>query len=297
MVRFLLSSGLCFCFWGILWVTGVNGAEALPVFVSIAPQKYFVEKIGHKFVEVSIMVKPGANPGTYEPRPHQMVALSKSSIYFAIGVPFEKAWIKKIVATNPKMIVVHTEDGIEKIPMKSHHHADDRAIDKGHHQGIKDPHVWLSPPLVMLQARNILKALVTVDPVHRSFYENNYKDFIMEIVELDAEIRGIFADKGQDVEFMVFHPAWGYFARDYGLKQVPVEVEGKEPKPAELKHLIKHAIEQGIKVVFVQTQFSAKSAKTIANAIGGEVIFVDSLGPDWANNLRNVAEKFKAGLK
>jgi zinc transport system substrate-binding protein len=107
----------------------------------------------------------------------------------------------------------------------------------------------------------------------------------------------LFAKKGDKVEFMVFHPAWGYFAQAYGLEQVPVEIEGKEPKPAELKHLIKHAKEKNIKVIFVQPQFSAQSARTIANTIEAEIVFADPLALNWADNLQRVAEKFSTAFK
>lgn len=139
--------------------------------------------------------------------------------------------------------------------------------------------------------------MLEVDPVHSSDYEANYKKFIVELDDLDAEIRGIFAGKGNGMEFMVFHPAWGYFADAYGLHQVPIEIEGKDPKPAQLKHLIEHAKEHGIKVIFVQPQFSIQSAETIANAIGGEVVFANPLALDWANNIRKQAAKFKEALR
>ncbi|HBF42041.1 MAG TPA: cation ABC transporter substrate-binding protein [Desulfobacteraceae bacterium] len=259
--------------------------NSLKVFVSIIPQKYFVEKIGGDLADVSVMVLPGASPATYEPKPRQMVALSKARIYFAIGVPFEKAWLKKIKAANPRMLVVHTEAGIEKKSMKPNKP-----------QGIKDPHIWLSPPLVIVQARNILSAMLKIDPASASIYEANYKKFIMEVVDLDAELRGIFLEK-ERARFMVFHPAWGYFARTYGLKMVPVESEGKNPKPAGLKRLIEKAKKQDIKVVFVQPEFSTKSAEIIAKAIGGQVAFASPLAPDWAINLKEVALNFKAALR
>ena len=261
-------------------------SEAMPVFVSIVPQKYFVEKIGGDLVEVSVMVKPGASPANYEPKPRQMAALSKAKIYFTVGVPFEKIWLKKIIATNARLQCIPTESGIEKIPMKS---------DQPH--GIKDPHIWLSPPLVMIQALNILSGLVAMDPVHKTVYEANYKEFIIELVDFDAEIRDYFAEKDKGIEFMVLHPAWGYFAEAYGLKQVPVEIEGKVPKPADLRRLIQHAKERGLKTVFAQPQFSAKSAKVIADAIGGQIVFINPLAPDWPDNLRRVAAKFKAALR
>ena len=263
----------------------VSQGERVKAFVSIVPQKYFVEKIGGELVDVSVMVLPGNSPATYEPKPKQMVSLSGTKIYYAIGVPFERVWLKKITAINPKMLLVHTETGIEKTPMN----ADKR-------DGIKDPHIWLSPPLVMIQARNILSALLKVDPGNSSIYEKNYKKFIMEIVDLDAELRGIFLGK-EGAGFMVFHPAWGYFARTYGLKMVPIESEGKDPKPAALHRLIKKAKEHEINVVFVQPEFSIKSAKIIAKEIGGQVAFASPLALNWKKNLKEVAAKFKAAFR
>jgi zinc transport system substrate-binding protein len=290
----LISVALCCC--GMTLLTISNAAGSAQVFVSILPQKYFVEKIGGELVDVSVMVKPGASPATYEPKPHQMVALSMAKIYFAIGIPFEKAWLKKIASANPNMVVVHTERGIEKRAMSAHkQHKAEKAFE--HHHEIKDPHIWLSPALVILQARNILETLSNFDPIHAQIYRSNYKKFTEEIIQLDTEIMSLFAKKGDKVEFMVFHPAWGYFAQAYGLEQVPVEIEGKEPKPAELKHLIKHAKEKNIKVIFVQPQFSAQSARTIANTIGAEIVFADPLALNWADNLQRVAEKFSTALK
>jgi zinc transport system substrate-binding protein len=269
-------------------------ARPLRVFVSILPQKYFVEKIGGDLVEVAVMVEPGASPHTYEPKPKQMVALAKTNIYFAIGVPFETTWLEKIAVTNPNMLIVHTEAGIRKIPMKAEHRRSQ--LDEDHY-GTKDPHVWLSPPLVMILAGNMLQAFVRVDPAHRSVYEKNHDSFMNELVALDAEIRAVFKGKGKDVEFMVFHPAWGYFAQAYGLEQVPIELEGKQPKAAELQSLIQYAKARGIKVIFAQPQFSWQAAQTIAKSIDGQIVFVDPLAADWDRNLRQVASKFKAALK
>ena len=289
--------------------------EKLPVFVSIAPQKTFVQQIGKDLVNVQVMVQPGASPHTYEPSPRQMVAISKARIYFAVGVAFENAWLHKITAANPNMHVVHTDHGIEKIPMMDHHHpedhhenhedttdphleSEDHQTKESHHdeRGGLDPHIWLSPPLVKLQARTIRNALQKIDPAHRSTYAANYQRFATRIDELDTELTSVFAGK-QGLQFMVFHPAWGYFARAYGLEQVPVEVEGKSPKPARLKGLIDHAKEKGINVIFVQPQFSTESAALIAREIGGQVVFADPLAQDWSTNMREVADKFKAALR
>ena len=275
-----------------------RAASPVPVFVSINPQKYFVQKIGKNRVSVHVMVPPGASPATYEPRPRQMAVLSKTKMYFAIGVPFENAWLERIAAANPGMTVVHTDDGIEKIPMAPHHHADDGAHHEAGTQGHRglDPHIWLSPPLVKIQARTIMNALQKMDPSHNAAYQNNYQLFVAEIDRLDNELKAIFAGK-QGLRFMVFHPSWGYFARTYGLKQVAVEIEGKDPKPAQLKELIEHAREKDINIIFVQPQFSTRSAKLLAKEIGGQVAVADPLAEDWLGNLRDVANKFRAALK
>jgi zinc transport system substrate-binding protein len=268
--------------------------ESLLVTVTIPPQKYFVEKIGGNYVNVSVMVPPGANMHNYEPKPQQMAALANSKVYFAIGVPIEGAWLQKIVSGNPDILLVHTEKGIEKMPIAAHHHHEEEG-EQG--QETLDPHTWLAPHLVMIQARNILDALYRLDPARRDVYQTNYRKFIMELVELDLEIRNMFVGDRTRIQFMVFHPAWGYFAQAYGLEQVPVEVEGKEPKPAHLQELIEKAKQRGIKVIFVQPQFAAKSARTIADAIGGQIMNADDLAPDWATNLRQVAQSFKSALK
>ncbi|HUU41757.1 MAG TPA: zinc ABC transporter substrate-binding protein [Desulfatiglandales bacterium] len=285
--------------------------DPIKVFVSIAPQKYFVQQIGKDLVDVQVMVDPGASPATYEPKPRQMVAISKTILYFSIGVPFEHTWLKKLASTNPNMRIVYTDHGIGKFPISIHHHYDENEHHKGaeyyekndyahktdhYEHGIPDPHIWLSPPLVMMQARSILMALQEVDPSHRSAYEVNYKTFISELLDLDAELRNIFFGK-HGLQFMVFHPAWGYFAHTYGLKQVPIEIEGKDPKPAQLGELIRHAKESNIKVIFVQPQFSTKSAQQVAKEIGGQIVFANPLAENWMENLREQAEKFRTTLR
>jgi len=267
--------------------------KELAVFVGIAPQKYFVQQICKELADVQVMVPPGASPATYEPKPRQMAAISKARIYFSIAVPFENAWLKKIAGTNPDMAVVPTDRGIQKLPMAVHHHHEEQTPPE---HGILDPHIWLSPPLVMIQARTVLEAMQAVDPVHRSVYESNFRAFILQLSDLDAELRGLFFGSAGR-QFMAFHPSWGYFAQAYGLEQVPIEIEGKEPKPAHLGELIEHAREDGIQAVFVQPQFSARSAKLIAGEIGAQVIIADPLAEDWAENLRAVARKFESALR
>ena len=275
----------------LLAAGGAKAEKKLLVFVSIPPQKYFVQQIGKALVDVEVMVPAGADPHIYEPKPKQMVALSKASLYFAIGVqPFENTWLKKIASSNPDMRVIHTDRSIQKIPVTTRDHQEDSQA------GELDPHIWLSPPLVMKQAQTIFDALVEIDPAKGAVYKTNYEEFVSELVALDNELKNIFAGK-QGLQFMVLHPAWGYFAHTYGLQQVPVEIEGKDPKPAQLKELIEHAKRSGIKIIFVQPQFSPRNARLVASEIGGKVVVADPLAANWAENLREVADKFKAALK
>jgi len=294
-MRSLKIPVLFFCITTLLWTLSSTAwaNDKLKVIVSIVPQKYFVEKIGGGLVDVSAMVLPGASPATYGPKPQQMVGLTKARIYFAVGVPFEKVWLKKFVNVNPAMTVVHTEDGIEKISMEGQ----DFHGEETHHHGIKDPHIWLSPPLVMIQSRNIFYALTTVDSEHKEVYTKNYKSFIREVVDIDLQIRDVFSGEGEGARFMIYHPAWGYFARSYGLKQIPVEIEGKEPTARELEHFVHSASREGVKAIFVQPQLSSKSAHTIAKAIGCQVMFADPLAENWSENLLDVAARFQSVQK
>ena len=248
-----------------------ESASKLNVTVSIVPQEYFVERVGGEYVDVNVMVQPGNSPATYEPKPEQLTALSDAAAYVSIGVPFEKAWLTKIASANSEMLMVDTTRGIEKAG--------------------NDPHIWLSPALVRTQAQTIYEALAQIDPAHKAEYEANLNSFIADIVALDADIRKTL-EGTQNNKFMVFHPAWGYFARDFGLEMVPIEVGGQEPSAAELVNLITRAKEEGIKVIFCQPEFSTRDAETIANEIGGQVLLISALSPDWLDNLRRVADTF-----
>jgi zinc transport system substrate-binding protein len=282
--------------------------KRLQVTVSIVPQQYFVEQIGGNQVQVTVMVPPGAEPADYEPKPQQMVALASSKIYFAVGVPFESVWLKRFMAANPRILIVHTEAGIAKLPM-----ARELPIETNpktgafvlspprepSHEGVKDPHVWVSPPLVMIQARNILAALVQVDPAHKDLYEANYVRFIAQLAELDMKIGNMFweAKSVERKPFIVFHPAWGYFAEAYGLQQIPVQLGGNEPTAQELQRLIVFARAKGIKVVFIQPEFSTRSARSIVENIGGRTVVADPLANDWAKNLLAVAQEMTSATK
>lgn len=279
---------------------------SMEVTVSIVPQKYFVEKIAKDKVDVNLMVKPGFSPATYEPKVSQMKKLTKSDIYFSIGVPFEKVWLKKFENANENMEIIDTTKGIKKLTMAKHTHGeeehgheehghDDNKKDKHEHTGL-DPHVWLDPVLVKTQAKNILDALIKHDSKNSEFYTNNYNTFVKELDELNHEIHEIL-EPYEHKEFMVFHPSWGYFAKRYHLEQLSIEVEGKEPKPNELVEIINDAKKHNIKIVFVAPQFSKNSAKTISKSLNGTVTVINPLSENWDKELLKTAKEIANSYK
>ena len=253
-------------------------SQKLQVTVSILPQKYFVERIGGEYVDVNVMVLPGESPATYEPKPNQLKALSQAAAYVSIGVPFEDTWMDRIAAANPGMMIVDTTAGIERMPM-------------GSGEENLDPHIWLSPRLVKIQARTIYDALAQIDCAHQPEYQANLERFTADIDKLDTDIRNML-DGMPNRKFMVFHPSWSYFACEYGLEMIPIEVGGQEPSAAELAALATRARNEGITVVFAQPEFSIRDAETIAQEVGGKVLLISPLGSDWLNNMRSVAKTF-----
>ena len=269
-------------------------AGPLNVTVSILPQKYFVERVGGEHASVNVMVEPGASPATYEPKPEQLAALSEAAAYFSIGVPFEQAWLDKIAAANDEMLMVDTAAGIERVPINAHYKVELGGRPESDAEG-RDPHIWLSPELVKVQAQNIYEALAQLDPDNKAEYKANLDSFIADIDNLMADIEETLAGV-PNRKFMVFHPAWGYFGDDFELEMIPIEVGGQEPSAAELADLVTAAQSENIKVIFAQPEFSTRDAETIANEIGGEVLLISPLAPDWLDNLRRVADTFAGVL-
>ena len=277
----------------------LGNAEPLQVFVSVLPQKTFVEKVSGDHAQVEVMVQPGHSPATYEPTPRQISALTKTALYFRIGVPFEAAWMDRIRSANPDMHVLDVRTGIDLLPIKHHSHGHainkteyipDDTHDALHHSGSEhDPHVWTRPPLVKHMARNIRDALTMLDPANAQDYARNYHAYAAELSTLDSDIRALLKDV-RNSKFMVFHPSWGYFADTYGLTQVPIEVAGKEPGARSLTRLIEQAKREQVKVIFVQPQFDKKSANQLARTIGGRVVAIDPLASNYADNLREAAQ-------
>ncbi len=249
------------------------------VAVSIPPQEYILENIAGNLVEPIVIVKPGNSPHTYEPKPSQMVSLSKAKLYLAIGVEFEKVWLKKFKNQNPNLKIVHCDNNISKIPMLN-----------GHERGELDPHIWLNPKNIKQIAICTENALSSVDSNNSKIYQANLKKFLVKIDKLNNKVKEILS-KAKVKKFLIFHPSWGYFAKEYGLGQIAVEIEGKEPSPKELINIIKLAKKSGVKVIFVQPEFSQKEASLIANEIGIKVVKVSPLSRDLVQNILNFAKE------
>lgn len=252
--------------------------------VSVVPEVGFVNSIGGKYVNVSLMVEPGAEPDTYEPKPSQMKEIAKSRVYFAIGVPFETVWLPKFANQNRQMKIVDVGKGVKAEAMPTFMDTKKKADD-----GLTDPHIWMSPDTVKVIGLNIYNTLSKLDPIHHDYYKAHYESFLSKINKVDAKIKKILKDVPKGSKFMIFHPAWGYFAREYHLTQFPIQVEGKDPKPRMLAHIIDVAKKENIKVIFTQPEFSDHVAKTIAEQLHIRVIKATPLAKNWAKNLIDFA--------
>jgi len=290
----MLRQALVIIITGVLVITVAACSNPAPVpvndktgvAVTILPQQEFVARVGGDKVDITVMVPPGASPHTYEVTPAQMVQLSKAKAYFKVGSPieFELAWLDKLLAQNKDMLVVDCSKGVNFIESDDPDETD------------TDPHIWTSPCNVKTMVQNICTGLSQVDPQNSQYYETNRDSYIQKLDELDAEINASLGDTGSRT-FIVYHPAWGYFAHDYGLIQLGIEQEGKEPQAAYMARLINQARSQNIKVIFVSPEFDSRSAEAIAREIGGKVVIIDPLAGDYLDNMRKVASAFKEALK
>jgi zinc transport system substrate-binding protein len=278
----------------LAWGAGAAEGGPLEVFAGIPPQAHFVERVGGDHVKVNVLVQPGREPHTFEPTPRQMVALSHARLYFKIGMPFENVLLEKIRDSNPDLVIVDTTKGIEKRRI-----AEGEDVSGEHHEGHGeedlDPHVWLSPRLIKVQAANIRDALVEADPEHTSEFNANFEAFAKEVDETHERIAEVLAPfRGRTI--YVYHPAFGYFADAYGLRQVAIETGGKSPTPRQLGEIIEKARAEGVRVIFVQPQFAAAGAQVVADAIDGAVVPLDDLAEDVLANLEDMAEKVREAL-
>lgn len=275
---------ICFLLLLLLLCTKGEGAEKLSVFVSILPQKYFAEQIGGDRVNVSVLVEKGRDPHTFEPLPGQMAALAQATGYFSIGLPFEETLLPRISKLNPAMKIFAVDEGVDKILPSRH---EEEHQEKDHPHGA-DPHIWNSPAEAQRIASNMRDAFIEMDPAGKEQYLRAYDRFSLRLKALEEELRTLFSGK-EGASFLVFHPGWSYLARTYGLREVAIEVDGKEPKASDMAKIIGEAREKGVKVIFIAPQFSKKSASVIAEAVGASVREANPLAEEWEENLRSVA--------
>ncbi len=258
--------------------------------VSIPPEAYFVEQIGGERVSVEVLVEPGQSPATYDPTPAQMAALDEADVYFRIGVPFEDALMARITASMPGLNVVDLRQGIELRPI-----AGRGAASAAAEHGRMDPHTWLDPRLAATQARTIHSALARLDPDGAATYGMNLETLVAEVAHLDMQVADLLTPVTGRRMF-VLHPSFGYFAEAYGLEQVAIEVEGREPGPRELQQVIELARTEGLRTIFVQREFSDASAQAVAAETGAQVVRLDPLARDYVTNLHEMAQKIRDGM-
>ena|GEM_PF-436927 len=268
-------------------------ADRIRVAVSVPPQGDFVARIGGDRVQVDVMIPPGYSHVDYPLTPRQIVALSRARLYVAVGHPafeFERVQLLPFLKTLPRLEVVDMSKGMPLLAGDG-----EGADENGHVHAEGDPHVWVAPVTVAVAGRNIAAALERIDPAHAAEYRANLARFEADVAALDREIR---AELGpfRGSRFMVYHPTWGYFAHQYGLQQVAIEGEGKEPSARRLIQLIDEARRDGVKVVFVQRGFPRKSAQVIADAVNGSVLIADPQERDWLGNLRRVTRALSEAL-
>lgn len=261
------------------------------VAASIAPLYDFSRQVGGSLVDVELLVPPGASPHTYQIEPAQMKVLSRASVLVLNGVGLEY-WADKAVdaADNPRLIVVRTAEGLPIVG---------KGKDPHHPSG--NPHVWLDPRMAIRQVEAIRDAFAKADPAHSKVYAENAERFIQKLRALDEEIRKR-VKTFRSRSFIAFHPAWVYFAKEYGLDQAAVieESPGKEPSPSHIRKIIETARKLKVKAVFAEPQFSPKAAQVIADEVGAKVLILDPLGqpPNYSyiETMRRNLDRMAKGL-
>jgi zinc transport system substrate-binding protein len=255
--------------------------EKIKVLVSILPEKSFIEKIAGTDFEITVLIPPGANPATYSLLPSQMVDIVQAAAWFKIGyVGFELSWSDRIREVHPDLTIIDLSSGLDLISRKSEGYP---AIRTG-----VNPHTWLSPLRVKKMALQILHNLILLNPGEAENYKSGYQRFLDEIEATDETLHTILQNyRGK--KFITYHPSLSYLAKDYGLIQLSVEEDGKEPTPAHMAQLAKTAKQEGIRSIFIQSDFDKEFARTFAVETGGKIIQIWPLNPDWSNNLISIA--------
>lgn len=255
-------------------------SEKPHVLVTIAPQKFLIEKIAGDFVSVQVVVPAGASSHTYEPTMKQMLHAKEAKIWFCIGENFETYFLKNL---GKDLVIAHAVDAID--PLRG------SCCSCACHD--YDLHFWLAPTQLMLHAKQIEKELSKLCPEKATLFAENTKVLLEELSALDGEIKTLLEPK-KDKVICVSHSSFGYFCRDYGLKELVIEFEGKEPSARHLAHLLDSAKEANVKHLYLQIQHNVRGARKVAQDLGAESIFLDPYEEDVISNLRKIAKAFSA---
>jgi zinc transport system substrate-binding protein len=272
----------------VLTVYAPTVGTAQSVFVSIPPQAFLIERLAGDLVEVEVLLPASASPATYEPTPKQMAALARCQLYLRIGAPFEGAVLAKVANLMPDLPIVDCREGVqlESIENAGHNHGG----------GQLDPHVWLDPKRMKIIAGTAARALEALLPNRVPEIEERLTDLSRDIEASDRRIKEILAPYAGRM-FLVFHPAYGYFARRYDLVQKSVEVEGKAPSARRLAAIVGELRGQQLRALFVQPQFSRSSAERIAEALDCQLVVIDPLAPNYLENLELMANSIAEALQ
>ena len=249
------------------------------VIASIAPVEYLAKAVGGDKIEVQSLAKGDVH--SYEPKPNDMKAVAKARIFIAAGLEFEEAWIPRFKASAKNLVVVKSDAKIAKLKEE---YAGQAEHDEKH-EAHADPHVWLNPMLAITMARNISDALIDMDKANKDFYLENFQKLMNDLLAFDESAKNELAGL-KNRKFVVYHPAWGYFAEHYDLEQISIERNGKEPKIDEMASTVKMIKDENIKVIFADPNRSQKSAQILASHTGAKVELLDPLGYNLLENLK-----------
>ncbi len=258
--------------------TTKTGGDVLKIIASITPVADFVKQIGGDKVEVILMVPAGASPHTYEPTTSQMVFVSEADVFVKVGsgVDYEEIWMNDIIDMNRDMQLIDCSDGIDIIN--------------------EDPHIWTSPLNARQMVENIYNGLITLDSDNADYYQINYESYALELEELHNFITGLFTGY-QNRNFLIYHPAFGYFAAEYNLIQLSVEEEGKETTAQKIKQCIDSAKANNLNYVFASPHETGAYAQTIAAEISGSVLYIDPLPSSYISDMRSAAASIALELE
>ncbi|MCX8085226.1 MAG: zinc ABC transporter substrate-binding protein [Calditerrivibrio sp.] len=264
-------------------------ASSKTLAVTILPQQYITERIAGAYWKVLSIIPQGANPHVYEPKPAIIKELASTRYYFSLETSLDELWLKKILKNNPNLKIYRMDKNITKLEMRDHDHQHGKKL-------FHDPHIWLSFDNLKVIAENTYNAISEIDPDNKKIYEFNYKSLIKEIDQTKIDLTEILKDK-KSRNILVFHPAWGYFAKEFSLKQIVIEYEGKEPSPKRLKDIIKLAKDNNIKAIFIQPQISSSTVELLSKELKANVIQINPLEYNVLDNLKKVAKKIAENIQ